>query len=299
MKRIIQTLKREDGAAALAWKNAHYSELGWQFDLEPRLRKLASPLLGEHEYSEHRYYVVSGAELKKRQFQVSAHTNRFYPSKPGDDSAGGVSTEDPASIVYSLHVNGGVAVLLYPHKSTWGTFGRDRPYIIGVYRNTNELAGAAGDAVIRGHIELFLQLLRMSMAVQTPNKSSERLLAKLENLSNRYSGIYGSQTEHRRVIIESELALGAGLAAGLVASTLFPMAQSIGKEKAESAGKIVQSCRQDYADKLNMYESCLRNSNHEVDSFIARAFSTEMLMIAAALVATFVVGVMWRRLKIR
>lgn len=292
---VIEIFKQEEAAAAHACRNARNSRLGWVFDLEPRLHKMGAPLVGQTGHSEHRYHIIKHDDSKFN-FQISAYTNRLYPPRP--DESGKLTTvvEDPASLVFSCHPNGTVIVIAYPHASKWGTFGRDKNYIIASYNSTNDLAGAAGDAMICKHIKLFLKLTSLSLASVVPNKSSARLLEKLELETNRYSRIYESKNEQRRAIVESELALGAGLAAGLVASTLFPMAQSIGKEAADSARSIAEHCSSPIVSNVSL---CLSGNGYHMKSLISSVLATENLAISAGVITTFVVGIMWRRLKSR
>lgn len=295
-KTIESLIEHEESVALNAWTNARNSRLGWVFDLEPRLRRISAPLISQGTAREHKYHEIR-PDHREPKFQISAFTNRSYPQKPDNSGKLKIVAEEPASIVFSLHPNGSVAVLLYSHTSGWGSFGRDPCYIVGVYRSTNELAGPAGDAIIRSHIKLFLRLASLSQAVAIPGKSSARLLEKLETATNRYSRIYNSKSDQRRAIVESELALGAGLAAGLVASTLFPMAQSMGKDLAIRVQDIGIRCRAPGGQATSAYEKCLSDRNYHFQSFVANAFSTEMLMMIAGITTALVAGIMWRRLR--
>lgn len=292
---VSEALEREELSVACAWTNAHYSKLGWIFDLEPRLNEIVAPLINEEKFSEHRYYVIKGND-NRFHFQISAHTNRRYPPKPSGDGTFKVVVEDPASLVFSCHPNGSVVVIVNPHKSKWMTFGRDTHYVIGHYSSTNDLAGAAGSSLIRQHIILFLNLASVSLAASVPAKSSERLLAKLELKTNRYSRIYESKNDQRRAITEYELALGAGLATGLIASTLFPLVQSMGKEAGENAKNIDVHCKTQGAQN---YELCLTSKDYDKELRISSVLSTANVVIFVALITFFVTGIMWRRLKSR
>lgn len=298
LKTVTRLLEDEEISAARAWADARNSRLGWVVDFEPRLHRITAPLINKNSSLEHSYRLMNSDD-NNLHFQISAFTNRLYPARPDKNGVLEIAVEQPASLVFSLHPNGSVAVSVYPHKSDWGTFGRDAYYIIGLYRSTNELAGSAGDAIIRGHIKLFLRLASLSLAVSLPTKSSARLLEKLESETNCYSRIYDSKSEQRRAIVESELALGAGLAAGLIASTLFPMAQSIGKEAGERAQKVNVECKARDLPNTKSYELCRSGKDYHFHSLVASALSTEILMISAALISTVVVGIMWKRLKSR
>lgn len=291
---ISEALEREEGSVTRAWTNARYSKLGWTFDLESRLNEITMPLITQSRLSEHSYHVESG--IKEFHFQITAHTNRIYPSNPVKDCDRGETSEEPACLVYSLRHDGSILVIIFPHKSSWKTYGRDTHYIIGYYETSNDLAGFAGDSVLRGHLKLFLRVISLSSAITIPTRSSSRLLEQLELETDRYSKIYDSKNEQRRALKEAELGLGAGLTAGLIASTLFPMLQLIGKEASESAKSIESECK---AANIQNYTLCLSNNNYQGKLKVSSAFATENILIVAFAITLLAVIMMRKLYKLR
>lgn len=295
---MLNTLRKENEIIKKAREKAYYSTLNWKSDLKFRLQKATAPLL-ECANQEQYFKIFDDEENIPPHYQISAYTNRLYPPAPGEAGTCIASDEVPASLVYSMHVNGSIAVLIYPHDSKWSKMGRDSGYTIAAYRSANELAGNVGDAEIEKHLDFFIKVAAASVASRPPSRRTEKLLRLLEEKNSFYSKIYSSTKEHKKTMLNAELGLAAGLIGGLIASTILPLSQTFGKEKFIEAEKHKLNCTQSYPSDPNSRATCLNQRNHELDSTIGYYLSTGVVLSTAIIIAFLLTFLMRNRLRSR
>lgn len=135
--------------------------------------------------------------------------------------------EQPAHLVYSMHPNGSLILLLYPHASDSASV--SGPFIVDLLQSARCLGGRAGSALIRRHARMALKLSLFSSVIWFPQRSSGRFIRKLQRLHDRYQRVFRDDEERRKNKVLHDVSLGVGLAGGLIASTLFPLAAEIGQ----------------------------------------------------------------------
>jgi len=294
---MLSTLQKENEKIKKARAKAYYSTLNWKCDLKFRLQKAIAPLL--ECANQEQYFIISDNEERPPRFEISAYANCFYPPALGEADTCIASSEEPASLVYSMHVNGSIVVSIYPHNSKWSKMGRDSGYTIAAYRSADELGGNVGDAKIARHLDLFIKVSAASVASRPPSRRTEKLLMLLEKKNSRYSSIYSSTKEHKQTMLNAELGLAAGLIGGLIASTILPLSQTFGKEKLDNAEKHKAECTQTFPSDLKMRALCLNQPNYELDSVIGNYLSTGVILTAAIVIAFLLTFLMRNRLRSR
>ncbi|GAB3437291.1 hypothetical protein NX773_22710 [Massilia solisilvae] len=295
---MLRTLLKENSEIRNSREKAHYSILNWKYDLEPRLREGVDLLLNCSNQEQY-FRIIEGDKSPLPHFQLSAYNNRVYPPAPGGGANGSVSYEEPASLVYSMHLNGSVIVSIYPHKSGWSKMGREKSYTIAAYRSANELSGIAGNSELQKHLELFIKVAAASVAIRPPTRRGEKLLRLLEDKDSRYSSLYSSTLEHKQTMISAELGLAAGLIGGLIASTIFPLSQMFGKEKFENAERHKTGCLANYVPGTKEQALCLTQREYQLDSAVGQYLSTGVILTVAIIVAFLLTILMRNRLRSR
>lgn len=194
---------QQDRKASRQVVEAWYAEINWAADIEPRLTRLTEAFVNHNGFP-HRYFVPP-RKLNSFHFQVNAVCSNTLRRLKRESPAPVSSTlEEHACLVYSMHANGSISVMLYPHKSEWGRWEKDQ-YTIAVYASPNDLMGAVGDKRIRNHIELFLEVAKRSMAVGPVR--DDGFIARLGKRSDRYEAMYPNRSEERRALSNAEVGL--------------------------------------------------------------------------------------------
>jgi hypothetical protein len=151
--------------------------------------------------------------------------------------------ELPAQLVYSFHVDGTIAVILHPHRTSTqrarragGTdipdqssraATREQAYAIDVFKRTEDILNARGHRRIRRHFRKLYKLSQYSCALTAPSRSGGRFLTKLERHAERFRYLYKEPAEVRHRRVEYNVNLGIAVASGLFAGTLVPTWQQI------------------------------------------------------------------------
>jgi hypothetical protein len=149
---------------------------------------------------------------------VDAHTDLLLIKSPLDETTSSeMFREESASLVYTPHRNGSVLVLIHPHKSEISSVEHGRThYVIDYMGSANDLAGSAGKARIKKHLDAFSKLAIYSRCVNQPSPAASKFLGMLRDKTDKYLKAYGSPQEAKKAVVDVNLALGAGLVGGLI-----------------------------------------------------------------------------------
>lgn len=183
----------------------------------------ADLLTGEAKqfYKRHGLQAAVTQEKEHPQVTVKVHSHTYLPAL-GDQPA---CAEQASSLVYSLHPNGTVAVIAYPHFSGHQKQMEGAPFVLDVATHPRELAGAAGKARVRQHLRLFTRFAIETRAHMRPDLRTMKLVRKIEARAHRYRFVYESAAKAREERQKGEVTLGAGVIAGLLAGTVVPLVQ--------------------------------------------------------------------------
>jgi len=214
-----------------------------------------------------------------------------------DDSERKVSLirEEDASLVYSMHQSGAVFATISPHSSAWSKWEK-RSYVVDFIRSPSDLAGPVGDKRVRKHIALFLEVAHRSMAVSSI--SDDGFIEKLGKSSDRYESVFATRSEARRAWADAQIALGAGLLGGLIASTIIPFAQSYGSEKRALATAVETTCK-NFVQYASERACNLAHPNYVVVRWVGEILSTGNLLLTALVISLVTVVIMTKILRQR
>ncbi|WP_143295341.1 hypothetical protein [Burkholderia pseudomallei] len=270
-------------------EQSRIAHLNWFADLHPRLVRLTEPYTQDCEGFPHRFF-VSSESTRCYHFQFNAVSTKFLRPVIAETLANTVSflREEDACLVYSMHQNGTVIVTIYPHSSEWAKWEK-KSYVVDFFPSPAGLSGSVGDKRIRKHIALFLQVAHKSMAVSSVRDNS--LIEKLAKANDRYERIFATRSEARRAWADAQVALGAGLLGGLVASTILPFAQTYGAEKRGLAAAVEVVCKK-YAPHASERACYLAHPHHVVDHWTGEMLSTGNLLILALVISFFTIRIM-------
>ncbi|NHV25858.1 hypothetical protein [Burkholderia sp. D-99] len=267
---------------------AERAKVNWNVDLEPRLTRLTKDFASEDGFS-HRYFVAR-RDLDMFHFQVDAVClTRIRAIDNGGRSCFPYVAEENASLVYSMHANGSVAVILYPHSSELSRWDK-ASYTIAIYKSPSCLAGIVGNKRIKKHIRIFMEVAKRSMVVAPVR--NDGFIAHLAKKSDRYEGMYSNRSEERRALSNAEVGLGAGLLGGLIASTILPFLQAWGKDLRDAASAVNTTCSEPGVMNRQACEAAF--PTYVYDHFFGGFLTTGNLLVAA-LVLSFVTILLMKR----
>lgn len=270
---------------------ARYAEINWVVDLEPRLTRLTAAFIDRQGFP-HRYF-VSHLGPRSFQFQVNAVCSNSVRRLMRDESAPQSSTwEEHAALVYSMHANGTISVTLYPHRSEWGHWEK-KSYTIAVYESPYALMGALGNKRILKHIQLFLEVAKRSMAIGPIR--DDRFIVRLGKRSDRYEAMYSSRAEERHALSNAAVGLGAGLLGGLIASTIMPFLQALGKDMRDSVAQVKSVCSGPGIPNQHACE--VSYPTYVPDQFLGSLLTTGNLLVAALVLSIVTILLMKRSLR--
>ena len=155
--------------------------------------------------------------------QIESDTGRVFPNIKGVNI-----TEGCANLVYSLHSNGQILVVAYPHGSDIAN--TDQKSFILDFFKAGKLNGLFGKLRIERHLDIFSLLSLVSMSEVVPNKKSAKFLEKLTRKTEKYKNVFEDRAEQRKNQILQNTNLAIGLSAGLIAGTLIPLVLELSKE---------------------------------------------------------------------
>ncbi|CAN0621075.1 protein of unknown function [Burkholderia multivorans] len=288
----IHKLKAKQDLKALRQVQlAVYAEINWLVDIEPRLARLTAVFTGRQEYP-HRYFVAQ-REPCSFSFQVNAVcANRVRKMENAGSAPVSSTREEDAVLVYSMHANGSISVMLSPHCSEWEHWEK-KYYTIAMYESPYDLMGVHGEKRILKHIQLFLEVAKRSMAISPVR--NDRFIARLGKRSDRYEAMYSSRAEERRALSNAEVGLGAGLLGGLIASTIMPFLQQLGKDMRDSVADVNRVCS---GPGISNQHACEVNyPTYVLDKFFGSLLTTGHLLFAALVLSIVTILLMKRSLR--
>ncbi|MGF6571643.1 hypothetical protein ABH945_003764 [Paraburkholderia sp. GAS333] len=261
---------------------AEASELTWRVDIQTRLQALAKTLTAcpteRHTFSSS----ATNSEWNKLPgFEIVASSETLYSSSSLPFANGTSVTfeqEEPASLRYEMHPDGSIAVILKPHSSPLRGL-NESVLVIDYARSSNEFAGDCGNRRLSRHISALLFVCDASHSMSCPSPATGRHLRKIQRKSDKYRDLYqGSCTQKRKAERDADIALGTGLAGGLVASTLLPLARDAGNNAQQRL--VNQHC-----DGPHYAETrCNANAYIVRDHSISSVFTTESVLFAGILI---------------
>lgn len=280
---LVRRIERQRGFAAAA-------ALNWRVEtrelIESEVRRFSS--------RRHGRWVLLPAAGPGTTCQVDLHTDELLPKELGSDL---LDREGAASLVYSLHPNGSVAVIASPHTSAHThRASADEPaltFIVDVVPHVWDLAGAAGRARVRGHLREFGRLSAVTRAHALPTPASGRFLRRLGERAERFAFVFQSPGEARRHRLSQEANLGIGLIAGLMASTIWPFARDYGAEVAARSAATMAHCNTAFAQGPR-FKECLYRSNYWADKMLSSSLSTGTLLFFALALTFTALWIVWR-----
>lgn len=277
-------------------ERSRIAHLNWFADLYPRLVRLSEPFTQGSERFPHLFFTPS-EPTRSYHFQLNAVSTKILRPLVVDDSEHKVShiREEDATLVYSMHQSGAVSVTISPHSSEWSKWEK-KYYVVDFIRSPSDLAGPVGDKRIRKHIALFLEVAHRSMAVN--GISDDGFIERLGKSSDRYESVFATRVEARRAWADAQIALGAGLLGGLIASTIIPFAQSYGSEKRALATAVETACKT-FASYASERACNLAHPTYVVDHWIGEVLSTGNLLVIALAISLVTVVIMTRILRQR
>lgn len=206
----------------------------------------------------------------------------------------GTSTEKSASLVYSPSYNGSVVVIVYPHKSEASEplYKEDDYYIIDLVSTSDFFTGIEGCARIRKHLNIFSDTCGYTHFEYMPDRKSEHLINKLIKSHNKFRSMYSSYNEKRQAELNANMALGAGLVAGLIASSIFPLGLAYGDHETALVKEIIERC-----SAAKDVQRCWDSSLYSFHNFLSSVLSVEGLIITAAVLSVAALWLMRQMLK--
>lgn len=252
------------------------SELTWRVDIHTRLLSLAETLR-ESRTARH---IFEGAATDSAWdglpgFEIVGKSETLYsrsacsfplPKKVSFEQEG------LASLRYEMNPDGSIAVIVTPHSSPLREL-TESHFLIDFARSSHDFAGDSGNRRLRRHISAFLFLCDASHGKSCPNPSTGRHLRKIQRDSNKYRDLYnGSNTQKRKAERDADIAIGTGLAGGLVASTLLPLARDAGSSAQQRLVEL--KCDGPHYTEAQ----CTANSFVVRDHIISTTFTTESVL---------------------
>lgn len=270
---------------------ADISALNWRVEtrelIESEVRRFAP--------RGHGRWVCMPAVAAGTTFQVDVHSDELLPKALGSLE---LDREGPASLVYSLHPNGSVAVIASSHSSAHAgqtkPDGASQSFVIDVVTHVWQLAGSAGRARVRRHLREFGKLATVTRAHARPTPASGRFLGRLAERADRFAFVFQSPGEARVHRLSQESNLGIGLIAGLIASTILPLARDYGKEVADRAAKTMEACKAGFPDGGDRLQACLKYRNYQNDMELAAFSSTGAVLLIALALTMVALWIVWR-----
>jgi hypothetical protein len=276
MKSIEQETIRLTQREQRADFGAKASELTWRVDVHTRLLSLAETLresrtarhIFEGAATDSAWNGLPGFEIVGISETLYSRTSRsFLPQE-------NVSFEQEklASLRYEMNPDGSIAVIVTPHSSPLHKL-TESHFLIDFARSSHAFTGDCGNRRLRRHISPFLFLCDASHGTSCPSPSTGSYLRKIQRKSNKYRDLYnGSYTQRRKDERDTDIALGTGLAGGLVASTLLPLARDAGSNARQRLVDL--KC-----DGSHYIEAqCTANSFVVRDHFVSTTFTTESVL---------------------
>lgn len=250
--------------------NSAAATINWKFEthslIAEEVLRFAQPGYGR--------WIVMPSGSSNDRLQVDLHSDRFYPTALGSPD---LERESPASLVFSLHPNGSIAVIAYGHGSAHV---RAAPRYVDFIPHPWSLAATYGRAKVRRYLRDFGRLAIATRTDSSPTRSNSRFLRRLESQSDRFATAFSSPAEARRHRLSNEATFSMGLVAGLVASTILPLAKDFGDETRSAAAATLKRCLESKLPSTAL-SRCLSGGDYETNHLASVLLSPGWLVIFA------------------
>lgn len=264
---------------------ARVAQLNWKVETAPLIESEMKDFFS----GRHGRWVLLPPVATGTTVQADLHTDCLLPKTVGSVE---LIRETPASLVYSVHPNGSVAVIACSHTSAHSSKEPLR-YIIDVIPHVWSLAGIAGRAQVRRHLRTFAELAILTRAEAQPSRASGRFLRRLSERSEEFTAVLVPPGEARRHRLGHDANLGIGLIAGLIASTIWPFAREFGIEAGKRATLTMASCKDGFSSGPRLAR-CLSDGTYRLDRALESFLSTGSMLLMALILTTVSLWLLWR-----
>lgn len=277
-RRVVSRAKRQREVAA-------YAHLNWKLETAA----LIVSEMKEFSSRGHGRWAFPPPLTSATTVQADLYTDSLFPANLGSIER---APERPASLVYSLHPNGSVAVVASPHTSEHAA-SESRHYIIDVVPHPWALAGIAGRERVRRHLRTFGKLATLTRTEALPTSASGRFMRRLVERGDRFASAFPSSGDARRHRLSQEANLGIGLIAGLIASTIWPFARDFGVDAGKRATLTITNCKEGFSDGPRLAR-CLSDGSYWLDRYVENTLSTGNMLLFALVLTTASLWMLWR-----
>jgi hypothetical protein len=249
--------------------NAYFSKLTWNSDARRNVERFLEEAVAEQEGSRYEFRLI--APPKEHTSNLTLHVFSPFQSAMHSDQAS--SFEKPAALHYALTDNGSVFVTIYPHSSSGGHLD-ESSFVIDIFRSANELAGAAGRSHVRRHLKHLLKLSLVSSIYYIPDQRSGMYISTLSRKTDKFSRTFENARARLKASFAMEVALGTGLIAGLLSSSIALLLQ-FGTDERKKVTEIITSCNKNAAS----IRTCFSVSDYDLHQRAAQYFTTPWLLL--------------------
>ena len=295
--RLLEIFARRGAHALLCRANrqrfdaAVAAPLNWIYETRSLIEEEVRSF-GESGYGR---WVVTPSASSRNHFQVDLHSDQSYSKTLSCEE---LVREEPASLVYKLRPNGTIAVRVSGHGSAQLS-SRVRPYI-DLLAHPWDLAGQTGRAKVRQHLRDFGRLAIATRTASPPTVSTERFIRRMESRSDRFAPAFSTSSEARRHRLSGEANFSMGLVAGLIASTILPLAKDFGIEAGIAAKSTLAACTGPHsASRPSLVARCLADGNYDMNHLASVVLAAGPLVTFALALALVGLISIWRIQRIR
>lgn len=234
---------------------------------------------------------VSDEPLEARSLQIHAFRDTLEATLV--DGEWKYEGPKPAALVYSMHGNGSMTVLLSPFINNSSKVDGST-FLIDWFPDARDLSGSAGRRIIRRHMNLFRRLCANSILEATPNRHSARFIDWLHAKNDRYRWTYESHDAARKNRIEQDMVFAIALITGVVASTIFPLVRDIGNESAKKVAEKLKVC-----ETAKSIDLCQTGSDIHFYDEVGHFVTSESVVLVAFVLVVIGTLVLVRRYRRR
>ena len=228
--------------------SSRYSHINWKIETKSKI------LSGISSFSWPPIFRAVEIPRSNEVIQLNLYTDRFF--KPVDSDLGEkgeLELEKPATLIVNIHPSGTIVFHASGCSTSHASTDSDG-FILAFFQNAQDLGGAHGTYLIQKTLIRFSKLAAVSLTDHAATKSSGRFLEVLQRRSDRFRFLYATPADAKRARISQYTGFAGGLAGGLISSSVFPMAATVG-ERLQTSGKAVPIFFQ--ADFLLLTSLCI------------------------------------------
>jgi len=248
---------------------AHFSKLTWKFDVRRNVELFLEKAIADQVGSYYEFRLIDPPD--EHASNLTLHVFSPFQSAMHSDHAD--SFEKEAALHYALADNGSVLVTLYPHSSSGGHLD-ESSFVIDIFRSANELAGLAGKSHVRRHLKHFLKLSLVSSMHYIPDQKSVMFISALSRKTDKFSRTFENARARLQASFAMEVALGTGLIAGLLSSSIALLLQ-FGADQRKKVAEIITSCNKNTA----YMHTCFNVNDYDLHQRAAQYLTTPWLLL--------------------